>query len=396
MIEWKPPDVKWVCPCRPVYPSRLTVRHCFAFMSSPSQPNSQLLARALRGCWRETPPPNEIDADLWPQIVPLLVGSGAGALAWRRLRHGALHDCPAVAALREAHRAQALHMLLQERRIVATFARLHQHDIAAILLKGWSCARQYPEAGLRPLGDIDVLVRPAQKALVEQVLGVSVDDETNLEADFVDTKSYLRPIYGFDADEVWQARQKVMLRETPLSVLGEEDQLRMLCLHFLRHGAWRPLWLCDIAVALEARSDAFDWARCLSSDRRRADAVACALGLAHQLLDARTADTPIGKRARSLPRWLVPAVLREWERPLLSQHQSPETIADLLHRGQWRQAIFGRWPNPIEAALLSRTSLNWSPFLAQLLFFTDLNWRSFRRAPKLLRPVERSADTLPS
>ena len=359
-------------------------------------PVSQLLARVLSGCWRATPPPVEIDEAEWPHLTPLLIGSGAGALAWRRLRHGTQQQLPAVAALREAHHAQALRAMLQERQIAATFARLHQHQVAAILLKGWSSARQYPEAGLRPFGDIDLLVQPTQKALAGRVLGVSVDDETKAEADFVDTKSQLRPIYGFDAAQVWQARQNVILRDTSISLLCEEDQLRMLCLHFLRHGAWRPLWLCDIAVALETRSGSFDWERCLSHNHRRADAIACALGLAHQLLDAHIDDTPVAQRARALPRWLVPAVLRQWETPLLSQHTAPELMQNLLRRGRYRRAIFGRWPNAIEAALMLRAPLNWPPLPAQTIYFVGMSWHFLKRAPKMTHSAAQSADNLPS
>ena len=46
-----------------------------------------------------------------------------------------------------------------------------------------------------------------------------------------------------------------------------EDQLRQLCLHLLRHGACRPLWLCDVAVMLESLPGDFDWDRCLGGDR---------------------------------------------------------------------------------------------------------------------------------
>ncbi len=155
-------------------------------LSSISTSNSELMARALKGCWRASPPPNEIEAELWPRLTPLLIGSGAGALAWRRLRGEMQHELPAgevsdVAALRESHRTQALHTSLQERLIASVFVRLQQHSLAAILLKGWSSARLYPEAGLRPLGDIDLLVQPSQKELAGQILQVNVDDESQAE-----------------------------------------------------------------------------------------------------------------------------------------------------------------------------------------------------------------------
>jgi hypothetical protein len=82
----------------------------------------------------------------------------------------------------------------------------------------------------------------------------------------------------------------------------------------LRSGAWRPLWLCDVALLVESRDSDFSWQRCLGSDPLYADWVTCTIGLAHQLLGAEVRDTPVADRAQHLPRWLVPAVLRHWGR----------------------------------------------------------------------------------
>ncbi len=47
--------------------------------------------------------------------------------------------------------------------------------------------------------------------------------------------------------------QLVNLDGVDVRVPGLEDHLGILCLHLLHHGAFRPLWLCDIAAALETR-----------------------------------------------------------------------------------------------------------------------------------------------
>src|SRR5262249_11103226 len=114
-------------------------------------------------------------------------------------------------------------------------------------------------------------------------------------------------------EALYERSQLVALGEVNVHVLGPEDHLRLLCLHMLGHGAHRPLWLCDVAIVLESRPPDFDWELCLSGDRRRSDWVACALGLAHHLLGAEIAGTPVEERARRLPRWLIPTVLRQWE-----------------------------------------------------------------------------------
>src|SRR5207244_784232 len=96
-------------------------------------------------------------------------------------------------------------------------------------------------------------------------------------------------------------------------VLSPEDELRMLCLHMLRHSCWRPIWLCDVAAAIEGRSHDFDWDLCLAGTRRDANWVSCSIGLARQLLACRADDAPV--RVFNMPRWLEPAVLKQWGSP---------------------------------------------------------------------------------
>ena len=87
-----------------------------------------------------------------------------------------------------------------------------------------------------------------------------------------------------------------------------EDHLRLLCLHLLRHGASRPLWLCGCwgSARVDGTRADFDWEYFLSGNRRRTDYVACTLLLAHRLLGARLDGTPVKGRAEQLPSWLVP------------------------------------------------------------------------------------------
>jgi hypothetical protein len=124
--------------------------------------------------------------------------------------------------------------------------------------------------------------------------------------------------------------------------------LRLLCLHMLGHGAWRALWLCDVAAAVEARPPTFDWDRFLWGDRRRTEWVTCALGLAHALLGARIAETPVAERARHLPRWLAPAVLRQWGQGF---RRSPLFLPELLYPRRALHAIRHHWRNPIQGTV---------------------------------------------
>src|SRR5207245_2918392 len=113
-------------------------------------------------------------------------------------------------------------------------------------------------------------------------------------------------------DDLYAQSRIVRIDDVDIRVPSPEDHLRLLCLHFLGHGAWRPLWLCDIGVALESRPPDFDWDRFFGGRRRWSEWAMCAIALAHRLLDAHLDETPLTHYVSRLPGWLVPAVLRQW------------------------------------------------------------------------------------
>ena len=68
----------------------------------------ELVAATLAGSWHQQPgEPSLSSADLL-RITPLLLQSGAGALAWRRVRNSHLQATPAAAELQQAYRLHAL------------------------------------------------------------------------------------------------------------------------------------------------------------------------------------------------------------------------------------------------------------------------------------------------
>ena len=169
-----------------------------------------------------------------------------------------------------------------------------------LLVKGWAVARLYAERGLRPYGDIDLCVRPEQYAVAVAALAAPA-----AEIVVVDWHKGLPQLHRPSLDDVYQRSQLVSLAEIDVRILGPEDHLRYMCIHMLQHGAYRALWLCDIAVVLESLPEDFDWEYLLRGDRRPADWVASTVSLAHQLLGACLDGIPKAERDRHLPRWLL-------------------------------------------------------------------------------------------
>lgn len=312
---------------------------------------SNLLTKALEGSWRAEPPPPDVSAEELARVEPLLSGSGAAALAWWRVRATELSATRPAAEFRRAFHLYAVRAGLHEEKVGRVFARLRAAGVEPVLVKGWAAARLYPEAALRPYGDVDLCVAPRDYEAAREALYGARGEwySADLHAGFDDLHA------GFDVEEVYARTRLFKLGGADVRVLGAEDQLRSLCLHFLRHGGWRPLWLCDVAAAFEGRPEAFDWERLEGRDARRARWVACAVGLAHLLLGARTSETPYADAHERLPRWLVRGVLKRWERPFASEqapmcYRAPMSEHLRRPRGLFKD-LLRRWPDPLAATV---------------------------------------------
>lgn len=315
------------------------------------------LASVLGGSWRSARSPVNFDPDGWDATAARLLETGAGALGWWRVRVSNLRQQRASAELQYAYRLCAFGALRNEGLVAEVLRLCCEAGVDPILAKGLVTARLYPEPGLRPCGDVDLFVRPDEYAATQAALAsftgrqISID----LHAGFPDLSDRR-------LDDAFDRSRVVSVGGVRARVPGPEDQLRHLCVHFMRHGAWRPIWLVDIAAALESVDGAFDWEYCLSGARQRTRAVACATGLAHVLLGARLEHAALRDAADCLPRWLVPAVLRQWgeryerytDRPFAVTPRRPADLVAALRR---------RWPNEVETTMFVRGPFNGLPRL---------------------------------
>jgi hypothetical protein len=307
---------------------------------------SNLIVRSLVGVWRELPPPEPLIVGQLAEHTDQLLEAGVGGLIWRRLVQADAEGRDGLRALKQAYRLDVLNAARHEGQIADLFGRLRARGIEAVLCKGWSVARLYPETGLRPYSDIDVAIAPGRLADAAGMLR-----EAPLQGAQVDLHRSVPDLKSADWDDVTHRSPVLPLGKGEVRVLGAEDQLRQLCLHFWRHLGCRPLWLCDVGAALEAATPTFDWDYCLRGKPAVADTILCVLGLAIQLVEAR--GTPeIAERASRLPGWLVPAVLWRWSRgtvlgPLWSGCRDVNELGQAL--------LFGKF-NPMRATQRMRLS----------------------------------------
>ncbi|MFY9607515.1 MAG: nucleotidyltransferase family protein [Blastocatellia bacterium] len=317
----------------------------------------RLVAQLLSGAWRASPTPPTSSAQELEDVAALLPSSGAGGLAWCKIRHSVLGTSPTAFQLQQAYRLHSLQAALHRRSLKQVIPLLRSFGVEPVLVKGWAIARVYPELGMRPYGDLDLCVLPEQYAHAKAVLKSREIPDADLHLGF-------GKFYDRQTNDIFGRSQLVGLDDLEVRVLSAEDHLRFLCMHLLRHGAVRPLWLCDIAVLLETRAQDFDWDRCLGHSRQQADWVACAIGLAHELLGTEVEGTPIARRAKKLPSWLVPAVLKEWGTPFQSLRQVTVYLKRPLRAlSAPLRELSSHWPNAIEATITLKGPFNELPRL---------------------------------
>jgi hypothetical protein len=183
--------------------------------------------------------------------------------------------------------------------------------IPALVIKGAAlCQLVYPEPGLRPMSDIDILVPPSQARRAQQVLaglgfhapkppgvafshrhlhgatinreGVSVTVEIHhrLFSDYWDNlRAYVQNRFGApvpaeitalpspsESPSGWPGIQRMAsfsLEDLTLYTLGYEDTLGYLCRHLTSHvNVWdfaRLIWVADIVSFAERFAAAIDW-----------------------------------------------------------------------------------------------------------------------------------------
>jgi len=269
--------------------------------TEPPPAGHRLLTRAspaeadlLRACLRARREPAQAEAlpallrDLDLRSLAAVVGEERLAPLLHRSPLPALGPLPpAVAAsLEQSYRANALRNLLLLRELRGCLDDLARAGIEAIVLKGAALAEGvYRNPALRPMGDLDLLVRRAEVEPARRVLaargfelgraethpGALVEHENeillwkpgrvrvdlDLHWSLIDS-----PFHQQRTPEewFWQTARAAAIGGAPARVLGAEALVLHLCAHLaLHHGGTGLLWWNDIAEVLAAEGADLDW-----------------------------------------------------------------------------------------------------------------------------------------
>lgn len=316
--------------------------------------DAALVSRMLSGAWRASPPPCDLTPAEIERVTPLLTLSGGTALGWWRVRGTDL--APHAETLRGSAQLLALDEVAKEAALSELCALLNGIGVTPLLFKGWAAARSYPQGWLRPYGDFDLLVRDEDFAKAHAALAAAATrfHGNDFAMPFgprghcsVDLHQRLDRFYAADVETLFARARTASLPGGTFLIPSAEDHLRLCAIHMFRHGAWRPLWLCDVAAMTEMAGPEFDWDICLGTRRATAAWTAAAVMLAHRLLGARCEHLPLRVRSQCVPDWLIATVLRYWSFPHAGHiNLSGEaSFRDPLAKLRWH------WPDPIKATI---------------------------------------------
>ncbi len=291
--------------------------------------------------------------------------------------------------LRHRHAAQVRTRVLSD--ILAAY---QEAGIDVLLLKGAALAHLvYPEPGLRPMRDMDLLVRVSEARRAQGLLAdlgfeaplppgpdlpgkhleaatlrtdgltISVEIHHNLFSDIL-------PTVSMTMAELTGPPLPFEVGQQPAYTLGYEDMLWHLCRHAVHiHQPLRLIWVADIVGFAEQFATAIDWAKM----RRRYPFVLTVLAQFHHLTPLSEALRQAAALKIGLPPPDVGLDFQGWPRYSLAQQQAKrraEIFKDTFFPSPW-------WLG-LNYGLTSRVALAWYRWVGHPLHI--LGWiRHLRR-----------------
>jgi hypothetical protein len=242
-----------------------------------------------------------------------------GPLLWRALAAADSLDAlgsqrAVLGPMADAFKMEAL--LLIPRAVDLAVRPLTDAGLEPVVFKGPAVAARYPEPGLRPMEDIDLLLpRADHERALHALRGAGWEVVRAAGADLYDTalthhdvpSLFLELHYGLegtsqrvtalDPGALWERRQPLLCAGTAAFGLPPADELVVLAAHAGKphHGFVRLVWIADLAMIVgdaEVHGVAVDWDRV----RAAADAGRCVtvVGAALELARRIGVDSPAG------------------------------------------------------------------------------------------------------
>ena len=276
----------------------------------------------------------------WGNVTRQALEHGLGPLLHRRLvdSSGSIAVPPAIFdTLRRSSLTNLAHNLRLLHACARAISLLQIRDIPAIVLKGAHLGEiVYENPGLRPMADIDIMVRKKDFSAAEQILGDNdlLPETSSTPVDLrwmLDTSLRAELI---DLDSVWERARQARIGNAGALVLAPEDLILHLCVHISSHHLLGPsglLGLVDLRTCIRHYQRDLDWEALVARARlwQCTRPTALCLTLSRDLF---WADLPEGVLSRLTPEGIAPEVT-EWARSriLSAPHPVPDVSPGFWH-----------------------------------------------------------------
>ena len=225
--------------------------------------------------------------DDWRLLAATAQREGVAPLLYHSLKERDAADIPdpLLRSLEEQYYASLARSTLIYHELGTIIELFRSEGLQAILLKGAALAGTvYPNIALRPMGDVDLLIRVhdlprVQEMLITQEYAFYPDRAREFDRSFGRAKMFTRQtpyLMGIDlhwrllewprgqqatllTEWLWSNALERTVADIPTLVLSPEAQVLHLTSHLAKHGWQRLLWFYDIVQVLQYYEEELDW-----------------------------------------------------------------------------------------------------------------------------------------
>ncbi|MDD3875339.1 MAG: nucleotidyltransferase family protein [Bacteroidales bacterium] len=225
----------------------------------------------------------------WNNVVSFSLNHGIAPLLYKNIKKNNLTEClpdKVFSQLKNAYLTTFTKNTLASEALKEVLIKLNNAGIETVLLKGMAMAQFiYNDPGVRPMGDIDLVVHPEKLLETEEILfNLGYVNNTPYKSKKIRTLNIhnhlnafvknnvvielhwdlfsVHHIYKIPANEIWKHLEVKLLENNKIHVLDFETTVQYLCLHSMSHFQKKKIRLnsfTDIAQLLINREDQINW-----------------------------------------------------------------------------------------------------------------------------------------
>lgn len=232
--------------------------------------------------WRAAVDLDRIDPGSY-RLLPLL---------YRNLSLHGVND-PLMAKFKGVYRLTWCKNQLLFKKVSDVLRAFHEAGIQTMLLKGAALSlNSYPDYGLRPMNDFDLLVPTADASaalrLLRELGWEAPVEKPERTIDFLHALSFKKEPLGLgggidlhwhifpecrqenDDEDFWKGARLAQIEGLSTHVLNPTHQLLHVCVHGWRGDIFPPIrWVADAMMIINSSPDEIDWAQLVSQAQKR-------------------------------------------------------------------------------------------------------------------------------